>query len=152
MTAQEYNRLWAGDWVPAVPDTQPPAADMPPLPLMVLDALADDIESIHTMRLRGEMAPSGIDLVGEAHLCDALRSLLADGLVEVEYEYVGVGDRIARRWPVPEPATADSDLQRYWFRMTAAGRKAWEAGEAELVAYWDANPLTPADGTHQTPR
>jgi hypothetical protein len=54
---------------------------MPPVPLMILDSLADDveIETIHTMRSCGDMAAYGVALVGESHLLEAIRSLLGQG-------------------------------------------------------------------------
>ena len=142
LTAQEVNRELAG-WLPAVPATQPPPADMPPLPLMVLDSLADAPESVYTMRNCGEMAPYGLALVGEAHLLDAVRSLLSNRLIEVESEYVIVGDRLSARRLPGDPGTTDGDLQRYWFRMTAAGETTWEAAGEVLTRYADSHPLTP---------
>jgi hypothetical protein len=56
---------------------------MPPLTLMVLDALVDDWESIESMRDHGEVAPYGLALVDDGAIVDAVRSLLSDGLVEV---------------------------------------------------------------------
>jgi hypothetical protein len=86
MTAAEFTRQTGGAAVPEVPADQPPPADMPPVPVMVLDSLADDAETVCTMRNCGEMAPYGVALVGESHLLDAIRSLLEDDLVEVELE------------------------------------------------------------------
>jgi hypothetical protein len=119
---------------------------MPPLPLIVLDALADDVETIYTMRNCGDMVPNGLAVVGEVHILNALRSLLADRLVGVWQEYLVVGDRVVARPPVGEPGTTDDDLRRYWFEMTPAGRTTWEAAEKELDAYWDAHPLQPRAG------
>jgi len=113
---------------------------MPALPLMVLDTLSGYTESIYTMRSCGDMVPDGLALVGEAHLLDALRSLLKDGLVEVEVEDVIVGDRVHTRPVTDDVPTADSDLQRYWFRVTPAGEQKLEAAETVLDAYWDAHP------------
>jgi hypothetical protein len=115
---------------------------MPPLPLMVLDSLADGPENIYSMRNCGDMAANGVALVGEAHLLDALRSLLADGLVQVEYEHVVVGDRVGERPLIGEPGTTDDDLRRYWFSMTPRGRETWAAADV-LDTYWDAHPLKP---------
>lgn len=67
---------------PVLPATQAPADDMPPIALMVLDSLADGDETIDTMRNCGEVEPYGLALVGEKFIFDALRSLLAGGLVE----------------------------------------------------------------------
>jgi hypothetical protein len=77
-TAQEFTRRVGGP-ILEVPPEQPPPADMPPLPLMVLASLADDVETIYTMRSCGDMAPYGVALVGESHLLETLRSLLETG-------------------------------------------------------------------------
>jgi hypothetical protein len=113
---------------------------------MVLDSLADASETIYTMRSCGEMAPYGLALVGEAHLLDALRSLLTDRLVEAESEHVVADDRVGERPLAGKPATEDSDLRRYWFRMTPAGLKAWKDAADVLDVYWDTHPLHPAAG------
>jgi hypothetical protein len=145
MTAPEFTREIAGDLPPAVPAAQPPPADMPPLGLMVLDSLVDAAETIYTMLNCGEMASSGLALVGEGHLLDALRSLLPDRLVEVDDEHVVLGGRIVVRQLVGEPETSDDDLRRYWFRMTPAGEATWKAASGALDAYWGAHPLQPGD-------
>jgi hypothetical protein len=49
---------------------------------MVLDGLADDIESVESLRGHGEVAPYGLALVDEQDVVDAVRSLLNDGLIE----------------------------------------------------------------------
>lgn len=123
-----------------VDPSQPPAPDMPPLELMVLDGLADAAETVWTMRNCGEMEPDGLALVGDAHVFVAVRSLLSQGLIEVETESFIADGRFQSRVPAGELGVADEDLGRYWFRMTPAGWKAWEAGEAVLEAYYDANP------------
>ena len=56
--------------------------EMPPVPLMVLDGLADDFESVETLRNHGEVDPYGLALVDEQEVVDALQTLLADGLIE----------------------------------------------------------------------
>lgn len=110
--------------------------EMPPLPLMVLDGLADDIESVGSLRDHGEVAPYGLALVDEQDVVDALRALLDDGLVEAwelaepQFELV----------PASHPSTDDASLRRYWFRWTAAGERAWRADGELLDAYWDAHP------------
>ncbi len=108
---------------------------MPALALMVLDALAAAAETIYSMRNCGDMAANGLALVGDAHLLDALRSLLANGLVDVEAEHVSVRGGNSERPMIGRPSTTDSDLQRYWFRMTMtpAGLKTWEAATAYLT-------------------
>jgi hypothetical protein len=142
-TAQEDSWLSGGRLPPPVRAEQPPPADMPPLPLMILDALADGPENIYAMRNCGEMTAHGVALVGEAHLLDALRSLLSDGLITVEHEHAVVADRVGVRALAGKPGTSDHDLRRYWFSMTPTGREAWEAAADVLDAYWDAHPLEP---------
>ncbi len=132
-----------GGGPPLVAAGQPAPADMPPLPLMVLDALADDSENIYSMRNCGDMAADGLALVGDAHVLDALRSLLADGLIEVDYEHVVVAGRVGTRPLVGEPRTTDDDLRRYWFHMTPTGRTTWDAAADVLEAYGDAHSLEP---------
>jgi hypothetical protein len=152
MTAQDFTRMVAGDLPPAVPSALPPPEDMPPLPLMVLDTMAGDTECIYTMLGCGDMVPHGLALVGEAHLLDALRSLLADGLVEVEDEDVIVGDRVHTRRVTSNVPTSDSDLQRYWYRMTPAGEKKLAAAQPVLDAYWETHPVKPPFWSMLSPR
>jgi hypothetical protein len=97
------------------------------------------------MRNCGDMAAYGAALIGESHLLLALRSLLEDGLVEVEDEHVVIDNRLYVR-PLSERArTAAEDLQRYWFRMTPAGQETWRQASDVLDAYRDAHPLKLAD-------
>src|SRR3954447_15710062 len=119
MTAQEFARASAGIEPDLVPVSQPPPNDMPPLRLVMLDVLADGPETIYSIRNCGEMVPDGLALVGEAHLLDALRSLMDEDLIEIEAEYVVSDGRIVARRVVGEPGVADEDLRRYWFCMTA---------------------------------
>lgn len=143
MTAAEITRQTAT--YPELPVEQPPPADMPPVPLIVLDSLADASETIYSMRNCGDMVGYGAALVGESHLLMALRSLLEDGLVEVEDEHVIINGRLYVR-PLAEHArTADEDLHRYWFRMTPAGQEIWRQASDVLDAYRDAHPLKLAD-------
>jgi hypothetical protein len=123
-----------------VPDDQAPPEDMPSLRLMILDALADNAETIYTMRSIGEMEPSGLglEIVGEAHILDALRSLMTDRLIEVDGEYIVVSGRLYSGRP-DRPGTTDDDLRRYWFRPTPAGTVVWEAGSDELESYWSSH-------------
>jgi hypothetical protein len=122
---------------PLVPATQPPPDDMPPITLMVLDALADDIETVDTMRLYGDGGPNGLALVGENHIFDALRELLADGLIHASE----MKRRDFRGVAVPEPRTDDEHLRHYWFGMTEAGKAEWERGQDVLDKYWDEHPI-----------
>jgi hypothetical protein len=145
MTVEEFTRVTAGELPPLVPEGKPPPADMPPLTLMVLETLAEDAETIYTMRNCGDMAPFGLALVGEAHIRDTLRTLLADGLVEIESEYVIVDGRVYAQAVVGQPEVSDGALQRYWFQPTPAGIDALETAYDELAAYWDAHPLEPSD-------
>lgn len=143
MTAVEITRQMAT--YPELPVRQPPPVDMSPVLLIVRDSLANGSETIYSMRNCGDMAAYGAALVGESHLLTALRSLLEDGLVEVEDEHVVINGRLHVR-PLAERArTADEDLQRYWFRMTPAGQETWRQAWGVLDAYRDAHPLKPAD-------
>jgi hypothetical protein len=108
---------------------------MPPVTLMVLDALADDWESIESMRDHGEVAPYGLALVDEGLVIDGARLLLSDGLVEVRE--IGASLELV---PVPAPRTDEASLRRYWFRPTDTGKRMWREGHDALDAYWDAYP------------
>jgi len=112
---------------------------MPPLTLMVLEALANDIETVKTMRSHGEANPYGLALVEEDRVLGAIRDLLADDQVEA----------LQAEWPdyryslVPDAAQLDSArLRRYWYRPTDRGWEALREGEELLDAYWDAHPIT----------
>jgi len=109
---------------------------MPPLTLMVLDALVDDWESIESMRDHGEVAPYGLALVDDGAIVDAVRALLSDGLVEV----TEIAEDPAKLVSVLAPRTDEASLRRYRFRPTEAGKKVWREGHAVLDAYWDAHP------------
>ena len=109
---------------------------MPPLTLLVLDALADDWESVESMRNHGEVAPDGLALVDEQLIVEAVRSLIDDGLVAVAQTAKHRPELI----PVRAPRTDDASLRRYWFRPTEAGDAVWRDGHDVLHAYWDANP------------
>lgn len=139
ITAQEVHEE-TGNHTRGVPVDQPVPPDMP-LALAVLDSLADDCESIYTMRVHSKgWEPDGLELVGENFLLAAIRALMSEGLIEVESEYVVEGDQLIFREPPGAPGTADDDLKRYWFVMTRAGWAAWEAGAPELDSYLEANP------------
>jgi hypothetical protein len=139
LTAQEFTEE-TGNHPPGVPVDQPAPPDMP-LPLEVLASLADDSETIYTMRAGGDFKPHGLQWVGENALLAAVRSLLGEGLIEVESEYVVDGDVFIHREPLGNPGTSDEDLKRYWFVMTRAGWAALEAGAADLDAYEEMRPL-----------
>lgn len=140
VTAEGIERA-AGAPVEGVDAAQPPPADMPPLELMVLDALVTASETVFSMRNCGEVEPNGLGLVGEAHLLDAVRSLLARGLVEVETESVVIDGRFFSRPLDGRPRLADADLRRYWLCLTSADRETGRAGSAVLDAYWDIHPV-----------
>ncbi len=108
-----------------VPATQEPPEDMPSLTLMVLDSLADDSETLTTMRDHGEVAPHGLALVGEEHIIAAIRLLLGDGLIE----------------PLEALGVDDAGLEQAWFRMTPAGWAEFRDAADVLERYWDAHPI-----------
>jgi hypothetical protein len=110
--------------------------DMPPLALMVLDGLADDIESVGSLRDHGEVPPYGLALVDEQEVVDALRSLLSDGLIEAWH----ISEPKLQLVPCPAPLIDDGSLRRYWFRWTPTGEQVWREGHGVLEAYWDAHP------------
>jgi hypothetical protein len=128
-----------GPYPRGVPVDEPAPADMP-FRLDVLGALADDAETIYTMRNCGAMKPYGLALVGENVLLSMLRDLVDEGLVEAESEYVIVDDQLIEREPHLPLAISDDDLKRYWFVLTRAGWAAWEAGAAQVRAYHAAHP------------
>ena len=84
---------------------------MPPLTLMVLDALADDRESIESMRDHGEVASYGLALVDKGLIVDAVRSLISDRLIEV----ADVAEDPVELVPVLPARTDDASLHRYSF-------------------------------------
>lgn len=104
---------------------------MPPLPLMVLDGLADDIESIATLRDHGEVAPYGLALVDERQVLDAVRDLLERGLLTV---WEPTSESPVRLGPVAAPESDDASLRRYWFGWTPDGERAWREGHDVLDA------------------
>lgn len=111
---------------------------MPPLRLVLLDALLDSEECLTLIR-RGGDEPDELAFVGERHLLDALRELLADGHIRV----VSMADELVDGVPLDERSadlvpTDDDGLRRCWFAVTDAGHAAWKAGEDELDAYYDA--------------
>ena len=124
-----------------VPRDAPPPPDMPPLTVMLLDAFLMDGrggETLDTVRDCGEQAPQGLALVGEAHLVEAARALVRDGLVHVaDTRRNAAGD-----WEtieVDSPATDDGSLLRYWYRPTAEGLALLQANESALDLYYAAS-------------
>jgi hypothetical protein len=138
MSAQEFMEE-NGPYPRVVSADQPAPADLP-FRLDVLGALADDAETIYTMRNCGDMKPYGLALVGENVLLSMLRDLVDEGLVEAESEYVIVDDQLIEREPHLPLATSDDDLKRYWFVLTREGWTAWEAGADQVRAYYAAHP------------
>jgi hypothetical protein len=110
--------------------------DVPPVPLMVLDGLADGIENVESLRDHGEVAPDGLALVDELEVIGALRNLLDEGLVEA-WELAEPERKLV---PADAPSSDDASLRRYWFRWTADGARTWREGSRILDAYWDAHP------------
>ena len=94
--------------------------EMPPLTLMVLDGLADDVESARTLRHHGEVAPDLLARADEQDVIQALRTLLDDGLIAA-YDLHESGDGLVL---VAQPSTDDDSLRRYWFEWTPAGEHA----------------------------
>lgn len=127
MTAQRFLEE-TGPYPRVAPVDQPAPTDMP-LRLEVLGALADDAETVYTMRNCGNMKPYGLALVGENALLSKLRDLVDDGLIEAESEYLIVDDKLIEREPDLPLATSDDDLKRYWLVMTRAG---WPSGKQAL--------------------
>lgn len=124
---------------PAVPASQPPPDDMPPVWLMVLESLVDDGETIVTMRLQRDHEPHGIALVGESHILEALRFAIARGYVEVR-EWRQVDAEHRPEAVIPSPQTDDDSLRRYWYYLAPAGRAAFEEADEMLDRYWAAHP------------
>ena len=108
--------------------------EMPPLTPMVLDGLADDMESIESLRDHGEAAPFGLALVDEQDVVDALRALLEVRMVEA-WE---VAEPQLQLVPAPNPLTDDASLRRYlfqWTRVSACGATAAMCS----ISNWDAS-------------
>lgn len=106
------------------------------MPLMVLDGLADDIESVGSLRDHGEVAPYGLALVDEQVVVEALTSRLTGGFIEAWH----LSEPQLELVPCPAPLTDDASLRRYWFRWTPAGERVWREGRAVLDSYWSAHP------------
>jgi hypothetical protein len=110
---------------------------MPPLPLMVLDGLADDFESMESLRDHGEVAPYGLALIDETEVVAAVRELLQQGLIEA---WCASGEPV-ELVPVSAPASDDASLRSYWFRWTALGERVWREGHDVLDAYYAEHPV-----------
>jgi hypothetical protein len=108
----------------------PPVAT-PPLTLLVLDGLADDIESVGSLRDHGEVAPYGLALIDETDVVGAVRTLLDRGLIKA-WEEAGNPVRLV---PVDRPALDDTSLRSYWYGWTTAGERVWRENETVLDAY-----------------
>jgi hypothetical protein len=139
MTAQRFLEE-TGPYPRVAPVDQPAPTDMP-LRLEMLGALANDAETVYTMRNCGNVQPYGLALVGENVLLSMLRELIDDGLIEAESEYLNVDDELIEREPDLPLATSDNDLKRYWLVMTRAGWDEWEAGADQISAYHAAHPI-----------
>jgi hypothetical protein len=111
--------------------------EMPPLSLLVLDGLADDLESVETLRNHGDVAPHGLALVDEQDVVESVRRLLEDGLIAAYDSDESAGGLV----PVAQPSTDDPSLRRYWFKWTPAGERVWRKGADVLDAYWEAHPI-----------
>lgn len=109
--------------------------NMPPLGLMVLDALVDGHETVATMRDHGEVAPYGLALVDEADVIAALGVLLDEGLVEASEAFPEGLVLVAA--PCRDPGS----LGRYWFAPTQPGWQVWRDGNDLLDSYWAAHPI-----------
>jgi hypothetical protein len=111
--------------------------ETPALTLLVLDGVADDFESVESLRDHGEVAPYGLALVDELALIGAVRTLLSDGLIEA---WEAAGDPV-ELVPVACPGSDDTSLCGYWFRWTAAGKDVWRDSHAILDAYYAEHPI-----------
>jgi hypothetical protein len=106
-----------------------------PLRLMILDGLADDFESVESLRDHGEVAQSGLALIDERDAVDALRRLLEDELIEARAASGNPYGSCPRRRLPPTTracgATGSGDGPR---RACAAGRSRL------LDAHYDEHP------------
>jgi len=103
------------------------------LELLVLDSLVDDHETVETMHVIGEAAPSGSGLVDEADVIAALNDLLDRGLVQV------LEERADAEVPLSSPSRDPASMRRHWFTPTAQGWQALRDGADVLDAYWSAH-------------
>jgi hypothetical protein len=100
--------------------------DTPPTGLLVLDGLSGDFESVASL---GELAH-----VGEDEVIEAIRSLLAHGLIEA-WEHEGDPVVLVR---AASPGDDDASLRSYWFTWTPDGEQAWQEGRELLDAHDEA--------------
>jgi len=105
--------------------------DMPPLPLLVLDGLADDFESVRACVTTAKSLHTGSHWSMNATSWPQVRSLLADGLIE-PWAPSGAPVELV---PQPTPATDDESLRTYWFRWTRRGEAVWREGGEILDSY-----------------
>ena len=112
--------------------------ETPPLTLLVLHGLADDFESVESLRNNGEVAPYGLALTAEPEVLAAVRTLLEEKLIEAWEES---GDPV-ELVPTPRPAKDDASIRAYWFRWTADGERVWREGHEILDAYYQKHPIS----------
>lgn len=110
--------------------------DMPLVALLVLDGLADDFESVESLRDSGEVAPYGLALACDRDVVAGVRFLLQERLIEAWAPTGHPAELVAQS----VPATDDASLHAYWFRWTAAGERVWRERHAALGAYYKENP------------
>ncbi len=110
----------------------------PPLTLLILDGLADDFESVESLRDHGEVAPYGLALVDELEVIAAVRTLLEERLIEA---WEAAGDPV-ELVPTLHPSLDNASLGAYWYRWTPDGERVWRESRATLDAYYDEHPLS----------
>ena len=94
-----------------------------PIDFLVLDAVADDIESLPDIRNRVGTIP------GSGSLLQVLQRLIRDQLIEA-CTIVGKNPELT---PAGEGAWPQVNIEDMWFRITAHGRmvhSAWASDEA----------------------
>ena len=105
---------------------------------MLLDAFTLDPrggETLDTARDCGEQPPHGLLLVGEAHLVEAARKLVLEGLVHVAETCRDAAGEW-RNVDLRHPPTDDESLLRYWYRPTEQGHAVLRAHEHALDRYY----------------
>jgi len=97
------------------------------LRILVLDAMADDIEDVAAiMRYLSPdflvaVSPDFLALVNDVSIVETLSALLKENLVEAYGEVPGLA---GLHW-VERPDFTPATITRYWFRPTRAGRELW---------------------------